>query len=93
MILCGLCEQKERAKLAGEVERPLAETRKLKKQPKTCQEEVDSLCQQTVLETSDLQVSKSGFSPLESRIIRFHLPIFEERELLCSAFALMRKIL
>jgi predicted nucleic acid-binding Zn-ribbon protein len=60
-----LCEQEERAKLAGEVERAEAERRNLEHELETCLKEIDTLRQQKEKEKLDHQVSECDFTPFQ----------------------------
>jgi hypothetical protein len=90
-VLCGLCEQEERAKLAGELQWAESKRRDLEYQLETCLKETDTLRKQMEKEMSDHQVSESSFSPFQTRIIHYHLHNLEG-ELLCSVFTLMHKV-
>jgi hypothetical protein len=62
------------------VERAETRRRKYEYCLEACLKELDTLCQQNAKEISAHQVSERGFSPLQTRIIHFHLPILEESE-------------
>jgi hypothetical protein len=79
--------------LAGEVQRAEAERRILEYQLETCLKEIDTLCKQKEKEMSEHQVSECGFSAFQSKFIHFHLPSLQERELPCSVFTTMHKVL
>jgi predicted nucleic acid-binding Zn-ribbon protein len=77
-VLSGLCEQEERANLAGEVESAQGERSNLEYQLDSCLKEMNTLNQMMEKEMSDHQVNRSTFSRFQNRIICFHLPIPKE---------------
>jgi hypothetical protein len=87
-----LCEQEELAPLAAKLKWIEDDIADMKHRRWACLDKIDNIRQQKVIDMSDHQVSERGFSPSQTRIIHFHLPIIEERELVCSVFILIHKI-
>jgi hypothetical protein len=79
-----LCGQDKLAQLAAKLKWIEDDIADMKYRRWACLDKIDNIRQQ--------KLSDRGFSPSQTRIIHFHLPIIEERELVCSVFILMHKV-